>query len=317
MKIKHKLVSDYQYLTPDKKIILIKAGIILEEYNYKIKTDIIPIDKEIVDNNPQIFEIVDWKTEMLSYMKAHKLPTPAQLHKKIVPFIEEMILSSIGQQTGQQTGQKLDDSKIRELEQKETDLFSQEQVLNRQQVSLESKERILKDKEDEIEVRTKRLEKRELEHKNDLSSLDKKEDELRERGRELINKGLELDDKLQDLNERERNLDLNSLKSAEEIDSKYSELQSKINNDLKSLSDKEKELESKLKDLYKRESDLEFKESEINDKTRKHEIALEEFEIYKKEVLKLDKEIKDWEGLHWKFQRNTIPPSAIPGTEKI
>lgn len=313
MKIKHKLLSDYQYLTPDKKIILIKAGAILEGYNYKIKTDIIPIDKEIVDNNPQLFEIIDWKAELLSYIKVNKLPTPAVLTKKIIPFIEEMILSSISQQTGQ----KLDDSKIRELEQKETDLFSEEQSLNRKQVSIESKERLLKDKEDEIEVRVKRLEKREVEHKNDLKSFDKKEDELREKGRELINKGLELDDKLQDINERERNLDLNSLKSTEEIDSKYSELQTKINNDLKSLSDREKELESKLKDISKRESDLESKEDEINDKIKSHEINLEDFESYKQEVLKLDREIKDWEGLHWKFQRNETPPSVIPGTQKF
>jgi myosin heavy subunit len=285
MKIKHKLLSDYQYLTPDKKIILIKSGVILEGYNYKVKTDIIPIDKEIVDNNPQLFEIIDWKAELLSYIKINKLPTPAVLTKKIIPFIEEMILSSISQQTGQ----KLDDSKIRELEQKETDLFSEEQSLNRKLVSLESKERLLKDKEDE----------------------------LREKGRELINKGLELDDKLQDINERERNLDLNSLKSAEEIDSKYSELQTKINNDLKSLSDREKELESKLKEISKRESDLESKEDEINDKIKSHEITLEDFENYKQEVLKLDREIKDWEGLHWKFQRNEIPPSAIPGTQKF
>ena len=313
MKIKHKLLSDYQYLTPDKKIILIKTGVVLEGYNYKIKTDIIPIDKEIVDNNPQLFEIIDWKSELLSYIKINKLPTPAVLTKKIIPFIEEMILSSISQQTGQ----KLDDSKIRELEQKETDLFSEEQSLNRKLLSLESKESLLKDKEDEIEVRVKRLEKREVEHKNDLKSLDKKEDELREKGRELINKGLELDDKLQDLNERERNLDLNSLKSAEEIDGKYSELQSKIDNDLKSLSNKEKELEFKLKEISKKESELESKGSEIDDKVRNHEITLEEFENYKQEVLKLDREIKDWEGLHWKFQRNQIPPSAITGTQNF
>jgi DNA repair exonuclease SbcCD ATPase subunit len=313
MKIKHKLLSDYQYLTPDKKIILIKSGAVLEEYNYKVKTDIIPIDKEIVDNNPQLFEIIDWKAELLIYIRTNKLPTPSILTKKIIPFIEEMILSSISQQNSQ----KLDDSKIRELEQKETDLFSEEQSLNRKLVSIESKERLIKDKEDEIEVRLKRLEKKEVEHKNDLKSLDKKEDELREKGRELINKGLELDDKLQDLNERERNIDLNSLKSSGEIDSKYKKLQEKINKDLKSLSDREKDLESKLKNISKREGDLESKESEIDDKIRNHKITLEDFESYKQEVLKLDSEIKNWENLHWKFQRNTIPPTAIPGTEKL
>jgi myosin heavy subunit len=313
MKIKHKVIKEFQYLSPDKKIFILGVGTILEEYNYRVKTDIIPIDKDIVDNNPQFFEVIDWKAELLSYMKTNKLPQPAQLGKKIIPFIEEMILSSIGQQTGQ----KLDDSKIRELEQKETELFSQEQGLTRQQTSLESKERILKDKEDEIEVRLKRLEKRELDYKEDLKSLDKKEDELREKGRELIDKGLELDDKLQDLNERERNLDLNSLKSSEEIDAKYTELQEKINKDLKSLSDREKDLESKLKDLSKKESELEKKESKLEDSIRNHQISLEEFEGYKQEVIKLDAEIKNWENLHWKFRRNNVPPSAIPETKNF
>ena len=37
MKIKHKLLSDYQYITNDKKIFLIKSGTIIEEYLYKLK----------------------------------------------------------------------------------------------------------------------------------------------------------------------------------------------------------------------------------------------------------------------------------------
>ena len=139
---------------------------------------------------------------------------------------------------------------------------------------------------------------------------------MREKSRELINKSLEIDDKLRDLNERERNLDLNSLKSSEEIDAKYSELQEKINKDLKSLSDRERDLELKLKKLSKKESELESKKSEIEDKIRNHEINLEEFENYKQEVLKLDSEIKSWESLHWKFKRNTRPPSAITDTKE-
>jgi hypothetical protein len=39
MKIKHKLLSDYQYVSPDKKIFLIKSGTIIEEYFYKLKSD--------------------------------------------------------------------------------------------------------------------------------------------------------------------------------------------------------------------------------------------------------------------------------------
>jgi hypothetical protein len=310
MKIKHKVIKEFQYLSPDKKIFILGVGTILEEYNYRVKTDIIPIDKDIVDNNPQFFEVIDWKAELLSYMKTNKLPQPAQLGKKIIPFIEEMILSSIGQQTGV----KLDESKIRELEEKETELFSQEQNIQREKVSLGTRDRIIKDKEDDLEARIKRLEKRENDFKSELSLFDKKEEELRERNRELIDKQLDLDDKLQDLNEKERNLDLTALKSSEQIDAKYTELQTKMDNDLKLLSNKEKELESKLKELSKRESEILKREEEISDKIKEIEefdSIKNEFDLYKEEVFKLDQEIKEWEGRNMKMRRLNPPPSAI------
>ncbi len=310
MKIKHKVIKEFQYLSPDKKIFILGVGTILEEYNYRVKTDIIPIDKDIVDNNPQFFEVIDWKAELLSYMKTNKLPQPAQLGKKIIPFIEEMILSSIGQQTGV----KLDESKIRELEEKETELFSQEQNIQREKVSLGTRDRIIKDKEDDLEARIKRLEKRENDFKSELSLFDKKEEELRERNRELIDKQLDLDDKLQDLNEKERNLDLTALKSSEQIDAKYTELQTKMDNDLKLLSNKEKELESKLKELSKRESEILKREEEISDKIKEIEefdSIKNEFDLYKEEVFKLDQEIREWEGRNMKMRRLNPPPSAI------
>jgi uncharacterized phage infection (PIP) family protein YhgE len=286
MKKKHKVIKEFQFLTTDKKIIILKVGTVLEDYVFKAKDQVIPIDKDIIENNTLFFDEVDWKADLIAYMKVNKMPQPAQLGKKLIPFIDEM-LSSV--QTESPT---IDPDK---LDKRECDL---------------------KDREDEILVRLSRLEKREQDYKDDLKSLDKKEDDLREKSRELINKSLEIDDKIQDINERERTLDLNILKSSEEIDSKYTELQSKINSDLKSLSDKEKELENKLKELSKRESKLDKRESEINDKVRNHELSLEDFERYKQEVIKLDSEIKNWESMHWKFRRNEIPPSAIPDSKK-
>ena len=310
MKIKHKLLNDFQYISPDKKIFVLKSGTILEEYNYKVKNEIIPIDRDIIDNNPEYFEIVDWKFELMAFMKANKLPQPAQLGKKLIPFIEEMVLASVSQQTGV----KIDESKIRELEEKETELFSQEQNIQREKVSLGTRERIIKDKEDDLEARLKRLEKKENDFKSELSQFEKREDELRERNRELIDKKLDLDDKLQDLNERERNLDLNALKSSEQIDSKYAELQSKMDSDLKDLSNKEKELELKLKELSKREEEIERKEEKISDKIKEIEefdSIKKEFDLYKEEVFKLDREIKEWEGRNMKMRRLNPPPSAI------
>jgi myosin heavy subunit len=310
MKIKHKLLNDFQFLSPDKKIFILKKGVILEEYNYRVKTDIIPIDKDIVDNNPEYFEIIDWKMELLSYMKVNKMPQPAQLGKKLIPFIEEMVLSTVSQSVGP----KLDESKIKELEEKETELFKEEQNLQRLKISLDSKEKVVKDKEEEIEVRFKRLEKKENDYKNDLISLEKKEEDLRVKSKEVIDKNLELDDKLQDIRELERNLNLNSLKSSEEIDFKYAELQSKMDSDLKKLSDGEKDLEFKLKELTKKEKDLEKIEDEWNKRLNSIRDKEEELELFQNDLSRLNSEISNWENLHWKLRRNVIPPSAIPET---
>lgn len=269
MKIKHKVVKEFQYLSPDKKIFILKAGTILEEYNYKVKTETIAIDKDIIDNNPEFFEIIDWKAELLTYIKANKLPTPAVLTKKLIPFIDEMVLSSIQQNTN--TGPVVDESVVRELERKSADL--------------DSRDKRIKEKEDEIEIRLKRVEKREGEYKEDLKSLDKKEDEIRERSKELIEKGLDLDDKIQDLNEKERNLDRSALESSKEIDEKYVKLQEKIDKDLKTLSEKEKELETKAKNLSKKENDI--LESEIYEKAKSFDNLSDNLEEIEEDILKM------------------------------
>jgi DNA repair exonuclease SbcCD ATPase subunit len=309
MKVKHKLLGDYQYITPDKKIFLIKTGTIIEEYCYKIKNENIIIDKDIVKANPEIFSLVDWKSELLTYIKQNKIPQPAVLSKKLIPFIEDMVLSSYN--TVENNSPKIDISLIKELEEKETELFKQEQNIQREKVSLETRDKILKDKEDDILVRLKRIEKKEEDLKSELSELDKKDDLIREKNRELIDKGLELEDKIQDLNERERNLNSSELKSSEEIDLKYKELQSKIDSDLADLSNKEKELELKLKELSKRESNIEEVEDQIKERLKELEDKELQFSDFKDEILKLDTEIKNWEEMHWKLKRNITPPSAI------
>ncbi len=295
MRIKHKLLSDYQYISPDKKIFLIKSGTVIDEYVYKIKGESIQIDKEIVEANPQLFSPIDWKIELLSYMRAEKMPQPAQLGKKIIPFIEEMILSSIGQNSHQ--GPVVDEYQIKELERKEKDL--------------NNRELRIKDKEEEIDIRINRVEKREVSYKEDLKLLDKKEDELRERGRLLTEKQLDLEDRAQDLNERERNLDRSLLKSSAELDLKYADLQKKIDADLDTVTKKERDLEIRLKELSRRESELESRESLSLDKIRDFELKLEEYKRNEDELRRLHQEITDWEGLHWKLKRNTKPPSAI------
>jgi hypothetical protein len=285
MKIKHKVVKEFQYLSPDKKIFILKAGTILEEYNYKVKTETIAIDRDIIDNNPEFFEIVDWKAELLTFIKVNKLPTPAVLTKKLIPFIDEMVLSSMQQNVP--VGNVVDESVVRELERKEQDL--------------NSRDKRIKEKEDEIEIRLKRVEKREGEYKEDLKSLDKKEDDIRERSKELIEKGLDLDDKIQDLNEKERNIDRSALESSKEIDEKYVKLQEKIDKDLKALSERERDLESKLKTISKREADISKLEGDIYEKAKS-------YDVIKEDIKGLEVDVKSIADFSKEFNRNMDEP---------
>ena len=260
MKIKHKLLSDYQYTTPDKKIFLIKSGTIIEEYLYKLKGENIPIDRDIVLANPQLFEVIDWKAELLSFMKVNKMPQPAQLGKKLIPFFEDMIMSSI-----QHDNPSMDPALMKDVERRESELNTFKRDLDRRETDLDSRDRRIKDKEDELEIRIKRVEKREDEYKLDLKTIEKKDDDLRLRTRTITEKELDLQEKIQELNERERNLDRTALSSAKEYDSKYAELQTKIDSDLADLSKREKELESGFKKVQELESMLESKMNEITE----------------------------------------------------
>ena len=300
MKLKHKLIKEFQYLGDDKKIIVLKVGTILEEYIYKLKSELIPIDKDSVNSNPDFFEIVEWKAELLSYLKTNKIPQPAILSKKLYPFMEEFILLN-----NQPTDNIIvDGGKIKELEYKESDL--------------DRREKRIVTNEDDIDERIKRIQKREDTYKDDIKLLDKKEQSLIDKLKEVTDKELEADTKLQDLNERERNLENEILESSKNLDGKYTELQDKINSDIKIVTEKERELEKKQKELKKLKDTLEQKESDIDDKIRDLEIRIDEHKsweedalLWEEELLKLNGEIKEWEGLHWKFQRNRIPPSAI------
>lgn len=95
MNIKHKLTKDFYLLSSDKKILILKYGSILENYIYKTKNDTIKIDKDIVDANPEFFQLIDWKSELLIYLKYNKIPQPSQIYKKLIPFIEEIIISDV------------------------------------------------------------------------------------------------------------------------------------------------------------------------------------------------------------------------------
>ena len=246
MKLKHKVIKEFQYLSPDKKIFILKLGTILEDYIYRVKTELIPIDKDIIDNNPDFFIVIDWKAELLTYLKTNKIPQPAVLGKKLFPFMEEFILSSVVQE---QSVPVLDESKWRELDDKEFDLTR--------------REKRIKEKENDLETRLSKIEGRENEYKTDVRLLDKREDDIRQRSTELTNKELDLEEKQQALGEKERNIDSEILEASKNMDSKYSELQQKIDEDIKSVTERENNLEVKLRELNQSKEEFEEYKLEV------------------------------------------------------
>jgi hypothetical protein len=151
MKLKHKLIKEFQYLGDDKKIIVLKVGTILEEYIYKLKSELIPIDKDIVDSNPDFFEIVEWKAELLSYLKSNKIPQPAILSKKLYPFMEEFILNN-----------ETNSSKI------ESTIVVNEDLISKRELDIQRREKRVIENEDDNAEKLKRIQNREDIYKENI-----------------------------------------------------------------------------------------------------------------------------------------------------
>ena len=162
--IKHKVILDFQFVTNDKKIFVLKTGTILEDYKYRVKNDSINIDKDIVDNNPEFFSVIEWKSELHSYIKLNKLPQPAQLAKKLIPFIEDMILSSISQ------NKQIDDS---DITRRESEIDRKLKIINNKEEDIKKKEYNLSEKESLLDVKLKNFEDKLQDIKNYEGPIDK------------------------------------------------------------------------------------------------------------------------------------------------
>lgn len=232
MKIKHKLLSDYQFISDSKIITLIKAGTIIENYIYKD----ISIDKEIIDSNPQYFEIFDWKNELVLFMKMNKIPQPAVLSKKLIPFINDMIVSI------------------------------EQPVTKNIDTSNEDRER-LKEKEQEYELRNSRLERREQEYLDDIKSLRNKEESYRADLLKLSSKELELQQSLKSINEKQRQYDIQILESLnnDNIDQKYKSIEDKITQDYNELANREEKLQIAMNNFQEELKEFENLKASIKD----------------------------------------------------
>jgi hypothetical protein len=91
MTVKYKVLKDFQLITEDKKIIVLKAKTIIENFTFKNKNETVRVPSDVIKNNADFFALFDWKEELQSFLRTNKIPQPAVITKKIVPFIESLI----------------------------------------------------------------------------------------------------------------------------------------------------------------------------------------------------------------------------------
>lgn len=215
MAVKHKVLKDFQLLTNDKKIIVLKAKTVLEDYKYVTKNDNVLVEKDIIDNNPDFFSPIDWKEELNTYLRQNKISQPAVLTKKLVPFIEEMFVIQ-------------GEPNVTIVQEPSGDIIQ---------------------KELELESKTKRLDIKESQLNLESNDLINREAEILKKEKQLQQKEERLSKLEQELDEKERNLDMLILDSNKNIDEKQKELNDKLESKIREIEERESNLEYKSNNL--------------------------------------------------------------------
>lgn len=274
--IKHKVLKDFQLLTPDKKIVVLKSGSILEEYKYGSKTDFIKVERAIIDNNPDFFQLIDWKIELVNVMKAAKIAQPGIIAKKIIPFIDEMVLSESAEVSTSSDAEKLEEEykeKLRKLKEKEIDYDAKFEKLLRREKDLEL------DLESKIKsassISSQELEKMEDDYRQKVRKLREKEMEIEESNSRLLKKTKDLESdfefRINRLTKRESELK----EQIGEIESRESEAKRKLK-DAQAQEERVREYEVEIKKKEREldnmslmsEKDMEVKQKELYDKIK-------------------------------------------------
>jgi hypothetical protein len=209
MAIKHKVLKDFQLLTEDKKILILKAKTIIEDYKFKNKSETVSVPVDIIKNNTDYFSFIDWKEELQSYLKVNKIPQPAIITKKLVPFIETMM-----QESGTKTKEVIKEVIIEKPKVVEKEVIV-EKIISDDSLSieLETKLRKVQLKENQLDKEIEEANTKELEATNrekKAQELEKtyteKLKEIEDKEKYLNSKEIELNEKESFLNDKESNL---------------------------------------------------------------------------------------------------------------
>jgi hypothetical protein len=209
MAIKHKVLKDFQLLTEGKKILILKAKTIIEDYKFKNKSETVSVPVDIIKNNPDYFSFIDWKEELQSYLKVNKITQPAVITKKLVPFIETMM-----QESGTTTKEVIKEVIIEKPKVVEKEVIVEKIVSDDSlSIELETKIRKVQLKENQLDKEIEEANTKELEATNrekKAQELEKtyteKLKEIEDKEKYLNSKEIELNEKESFLNDKENNL---------------------------------------------------------------------------------------------------------------
>lgn len=284
MKMKHKIIKDFSYISADKKITLLKSGTMIEDFMYRTKTESILLDRDVVNSNPDYFQIIDWKQDLLAHMKQNKIPQPAIIAKKLFPYLEEMLVMGIAAQNNISDTEKEYRDKInelekeikdrrRELDQKEKDI---ETVLTQKEVELEKSYRgklmELTNKESELQHKILEIQRNtgdnttsQLEVQNLKNQLQLRELEIQKAAEtKLTEAQIELEknyrEKLLAVLEKESTLDIKS--------SRLNQRQEEYDKSIQRLEEREQQLRDKQEEISRKTEELRDIEYQLNQKER-------------------------------------------------
>jgi hypothetical protein len=233
MAIKYKVLKDFQLLTDDKKILILKAKTIIEDFTIKNKSELVNISQDIIKNNNDYFAYIDWKEELQNYLKVNKIAQPAVITKKLVPFIESMMSEKL-------TGKEIIVEKeiVKEVVIEKPKIIEKEVLVekivsdNSANLELESKLNKVKLKEEQLDKEIKEVNLKELDLESREKRISERESEynkniieLESKTNYINNKESELNVREQNVVEKESNLSIYLLRS--DIDNKINEYSQK------------------------------------------------------------------------------------------
>jgi hypothetical protein len=88
--MKYKVIKTFTFIQND-TIIIINEKSIIDNNLVDTKNGTFKIEQSVIDNNTEYFQEVDWKIDLLQYLKANKIAQPAILSKKLIPFIDNLL----------------------------------------------------------------------------------------------------------------------------------------------------------------------------------------------------------------------------------